>query len=94
MQEHQSAYSQAPGTGTLLWLLPLGTEYPGVFPWGFRSSLEGFVQAAVLQDKHSLGSLLIYKGPVWFPLGRDSQVGLKEHHRSCTFTLGARVVLD
>lgn len=70
------------GHWTLLWLLFLGTKYPGVFPQVVGSSLQSFVKAAVLQDKLSpwIPSNL---QPVWFPLGRGSQMGLEEHHRPC-----------
>lgn len=88
MQKHQSSANQAayPSTG--------GTGHCfGFSPWGQNiqacflgcSGVHWKVLLKHLCSKTSsvLGSLLIYKCPVWFSLGRVSQVGLEEHHRSC-----------
>lgn len=83
------------GHWTLLWLLSLGTKYPGVFPWVFRSSLESFVKASVLQDKLSPQIPSDLQVPCLVPFRKSFPGGLRGTPQVLPSSLlDASVVLD
>lgn len=83
------------GQWTLLWLLSLGTKYPDVFPWVFRSSWGSFVKAAVLQDKLSPQIPSDLWAPCLVPFRKKFPDGLRQTPQILPPSpLDANVVLD